>query len=70
MIVCLNRNEAHRIFEVASKNKQKINFPITFDEFINKEYNGVGCKCFHIDNADLFIQHLSMIPVETISVNN
>lgn len=67
-IVCLDKKEATRIFIVAGKNKKKINFPITFDDFRNKRFSGFGCKCFHIDNADLLLQCMSEIPIQTISL--
>lgn len=55
-IVCLNQREAGRIFDQARNEDKDINFPITYDEFINKRYYGKGIKGFLIDEIGLLVQ--------------
>lgn len=67
-IVCHNHDEIKRISRQAKKMKLKINFPMTFDEFIKKQYYGKGVKKFHIDNAEILLQMLTEVPIETITL--
>ena len=46
----------------------KINFPLTYDEFKNRQYHGKNCKKIFIDDADAFLQSLSMAPIEAITL--
>ena len=67
-IVCIDRKEVDRVSKEAEKFKKKINQPITFDEFIQRQY-GFGVKKFHIDNADMLLQRISLVPIESISMS-
>ena len=67
-IVCINQMECSRIFSQARLMGLDIPFPITFDEFIKREYYGKGIKGFLIDNADQLLQYMSSVPVEAITV--
>ncbi|MCK4258047.1 MAG: hypothetical protein KAX49_03665 [Halanaerobiales bacterium] len=67
-IVCHTKVEAYRIQKVARANGIEINFPLTFNEFLEKQYLGKEIKCFHIDNADILLQALTNVPIKTISM--
>lgn len=67
-IVCLNQKESHRIAETARSMGIDINFPITFDEFLKGQYCGRNIKGFVIDNADMFLQHLTSAPINLITL--
>jgi hypothetical protein len=62
-IICKDRAEAERIFQSALDRGLNINFPLTFSEFINKEYYGKGIKEFMIDDVDMLLAYLSNVPV-------
>ena len=71
-IVCMNRVEVDRVCRVAKEMNCKINFPITFDEFINGDFYPPGIKSFVIDNCDylfdLLLSSLSKgVPILAIS---
>ena len=67
-IVCLNHLEVARVFEESQHMECKINFPITFHEFLNHEYNDKGVKKFYIDNVEMLIQQLTNVPIEAITL--
>jgi hypothetical protein len=58
-IICRNRREAARIFSQAESMGLKINMPITFSEFANKQYYGKGIRKFMIDDVDELLHFLS-----------
>ena len=58
-IVCANHQEAANITRKADEMGKVIFFPITYDNFIHKEYYGVNIDGFLIDNVDSFLQYLS-----------
>ena len=62
-IVCRDRKEVERIFQVALDRGLDINFPITFQEFANKRYYGAGINEFMIDDVDILLEHLSGVPI-------
>lgn len=63
-MVCMNRDEASRVFKLAEEIGKPIRFPITYEELIRRQYYGRGCKAFVIDNSNLLIQYLaSTVPV-------
>ena len=47
-----------------------IPFPLTFDEFIQREYYGKGIKGFVIDDADQLLQYMSSVPVFAVALND
>lgn len=68
-IVCMTSQEAHRIFKQAQDMGLKINFPITFDEFLAGDFCGKNISSFVIDNADYLIQRLARgVEVKYISL--
>ena len=69
-IVCTSHSDAEYIFSRASELNYNINFPITYNVFLNKRYYGKGIKCFLMDNVDLFIEELSNVPVSDITLTN
>ena len=62
-IVCRDKAEAERIFQIALDRELNINFPITFQEFINKWYHGMGIKEFMIDDVDILLYRLTSVPI-------
>ena len=67
-IVCQSKHEAARIFEMAQKMEIHINFPLTYQELIERRYYGKGIKGFVIDNAEFLLQSLTEVPIEAISM--
>ena len=67
-IVCYSLDEANSIQVFAQDMGLKIPLPITYDEFLNKQYYGKDINGFLIDNADMFLQSLSNVPINSITV--
>lgn len=67
-IVCRNKNEAHMIMSMAKELNFNIPQPITYQEFINKQYYGQGIKGFLIDNAEYLLQSMTSVPINAISI--
>jgi len=68
-IVCRSKDAASYTFALARFLKCEINFPITYDEFLNGKYCGAGCKKFFIDDADELLFRISKIPIEAITIS-
>ena len=68
-IVCLNHNEAYRIAMVAEEMGLNINFPLSYSEFLLKQYNRMGIIEFYIDNVEMLIQVMSEVPIEAITLS-
>ena len=68
-IVCLNHNEAYRIAMVAREMGLNINFPLSYSEFLLKQYNRMGIIEFYIDNVEMLIQVMSKVPIEAITLS-
>jgi len=67
-IVCHSQKECARVFRLAEKMKMPVPFPISYHEFIRKDYYGNGIKKFHIDCADDFLCSLTHVPIVTITM--
>jgi len=68
-IVCESYKDADLIKEKATSMGLNIPLPITYNEFIQGRYYGKGISGFHIDNADIFIQHMSKaVEVKSITI--
>ncbi len=67
-IVCHSKEESIRIFQQANDMKRKIPLPISYDEFYRKQYYGRGVGKFHIDNAEMLLQYISDVPIESITM--
>lgn len=68
-IVCHSLDECRRVFHEALKMGKKIPMPISYDEFLNKRYYSRGIERFYIDNADMLLQYITPVPIETITIN-
>ena len=55
-IICINKQAASRVFAQAAELGLKIPFPMTFIEFLNKEYYAPGIREVYIDNVEQFLQ--------------
>jgi len=58
-IICRSKRDAVRIMNQAEHMNVVINMPITYSEFLNKEYYGKGIRVFMIDDVDELLQYLS-----------
>ena len=58
-MVVINHAEAIRVSDVARKMGLNIPFPISFDEFIARNFYPQGIKGFLIDNADYLLRHMA-----------
>lgn len=67
-IVCHSLDEAIRIQSESKKMELDIPLPITYAEFIEKRYRGKNISGFLIDNIEMFLQHLSDVPVRAITM--
>lgn len=68
-IVCVSRQHAETIVSMANEMDCNINFPITFDEFINHKYYRHGIDKFLIDDADMLLSYLTDVRIEAITIN-
>lgn len=69
-IVCINLMEVKNIENTAKELNLKIPQPITFSDFRDRKYYGKGIRGFLIDNADLFLQSLTNVPINSITVSS
>jgi len=67
-IVCFDKKEARRILALSIQRKTQINFPITYQEFIEKEYYAKGIDGFLIDNLEDLIQKISDVKIKAITM--
>lgn len=67
-IVCSTQQEARRIFEVAEKLESPIAFPITYDEFLNRQYAARNIHNFFIDNADQLLQYFTVVTIQAVTM--
>ncbi len=67
-IVCHGLDEANRIQKEAKQMGLDIPLPITYREFIEKRYSGRNISGFLIDNIEMFIQSLSDVQVNAITM--
>jgi hypothetical protein len=67
-IVCMDQPEARRIFQRALELELNIGFPITFDEFLSKEYYSRNIHHFYIDNADHLLRALTKVDIRAITM--
>lgn len=69
-IVCHQKHECQRISKQAERMGLNIPFPITFSEFVDKDYHSPGIKGFLIDNVDMLIEYISLVPVAAITMRS
>lgn len=67
-IVCRSREMASEINSMAHKMGLSIAFPITYGEFLDVKYYGLGVSKFYIDDADALLQSLTVVPIEMITL--
>ena len=58
-IIVRDKQTASQVFEMAIKMKKNIPFPITYEEFVDKQYYGEGISGFLLDEVISFLQYLS-----------
>jgi hypothetical protein len=68
-IVCKNQSEASNIAIKALDLDLQIPFPITYEEFINKDYYPRGIRGFLIDNVEMLLLRLTNVNIEAITMN-
>lgn len=68
-IVCSTQHEASRIQLRASQLGFDIPLPITYSDFIQRRYNGHGVKGFLIDNVEHFVQSMTSVAVNAITLS-
>ncbi|MCT3673590.1 hypothetical protein HZQ94_10370 [Elizabethkingia anophelis] len=69
-IVCSTKHQAGNLHMIAKNIGYNIPLPITYDEFIRREYYSQGIRGFLIDDAELFLQSLSHVPINVITLTN
>jgi len=68
-IVCCNRlGEASRIQHEAQQMGLDIPLPITYAEFVEKRYHSINISGFLIDNLEMFLQYISNVPVNAVTM--
>lgn len=68
-MVCIHRREALRVVAAAEEMGLRIHFPLTLDEFLQGLYYGRRVKSLLIDNADLFLQAVSSVPIDAMTIS-
>lgn len=69
-IVCHSQTEASRIADIARHKGLSIGFPITYDEFLSRRYSSQNIHHIYIDNVELLIRRLSMVPIEAVVITS
>ena len=67
-IVCCSQKRANEIQSYAKQLGQTIPFPLTFNEFLQKQYS-TNIRAVLIDGADLLLESLSLVKIEAITIN-
>lgn len=67
-IVVHNAAEANRVFREAERLGYTIRHPLTYVEILSKNH-GRTAPCYHIDNADIFLEYACNGPVNNISIS-
>ncbi len=67
-IVCHNMGECRRIVSVANKIALDIPYPISYDEYLARRYYPDAIKGFLIDNVEMLLNHISLVPVNAITI--
>lgn len=67
-IVCSSTQEADRISKIARDQGKKIFFPLTFDEFLKKQYATRNIDGFLFDNVDQFISSISSVKIIAMTI--
>ena len=68
-LIVKDRKMAAFCLDIARKLDLHIPYPLTYKEFLDHEYFGQRIKGFLMDDADLFIQHLTEVRVYGVTVS-
>lgn len=67
-VVCRDKTTAQACSLYAENFGFKINFPMTFEEFLKERYIGRNVGTFHIDDAHVLLQGLTSVPIQTVTM--
>ena len=67
-IVARDMKTVDYIFNLARNHNLSIPYPLTYNEFFNKQYYGKRIEGFLIDDAEMLLQYLTNIPIKGISI--
>jgi hypothetical protein len=69
-MVVRDRREVQRVAAIARERGLDIPFPLTFDEFLGRQFHGRGIRGFVIDGADALLARLaSGVPVAAVTMD-
>lgn len=67
-IVCHSKQEAHRVQAVATRQGVNIPFPLSYGEFVNRDYCGRGVSGLLIDNVEALLEYMALSPVVAATI--
>ncbi len=67
-LVVHNERMASDVAQIAAKMGIGINYPLTHAEFLKQNYHGCGVKHFYIDDAELLLERISLVPIKGITM--
>lgn len=67
-IVTYSHEAAYKTAQMARGMGLDIPFPLSFGEFLRKEYFAKGVKGFLIDNVDMLLESLTSVPIGAITL--
>jgi len=65
-IVCHSHEEAHRIARIAELMELNIGFPLTYEEFIHRQYSGTNIDKFYIDNLHKLLVRMCPVDIDMV----
>lgn len=69
LIVCCSMNEVNRLWGIILEKKYNLPQPITFDDFLKRNYCGYNVANLFIDNVDLLLHHIATANIGGITIN-
>jgi hypothetical protein len=69
LIVCNNKQMCEWTFKHARDMGFDIPMPITYDDLVYNTYRGQNIDAFFLDNAELFLQSLTSVPIVAIAMS-
>lgn len=70
LIVCSNKREAGNTYRMAREMGYNIPYPITFNDFVKKNYYGRNVQVLLFDNLDKSIKEYTDVPIVKIVVED
>jgi cobalamin biosynthesis protein CobD/CbiB len=68
-IVTDSSQSAYRLVEMAKEMGIHLSLPVTYEEFLQERYRGLGVSLFHIDDIERFVQYVARgVTVATITL--